>query len=68
MGRVDALSSQQNKDDSKFTWTDVMDRSIKSSTPIGTVWSFCLFYGDTSFFVFSFHSCPLAEAKLYALS
>lgn len=37
MGRVDALSSQQNKDDSKFTWTDVMDRSIKSSTPIGTV-------------------------------
>lgn len=34
MGRVDALSSQQNKDDSKFTWTDVMDRSIKSSTPI----------------------------------
>ncbi|XP_015692069.1 actin-related protein 9 isoform X2 [Oryza brachyantha] len=34
MGRVDALSSQQSKDDSKFTWTDVMDRSIKSSTSV----------------------------------
>ncbi|KAF0892364.1 hypothetical protein E2562_015441 [Oryza meyeriana var. granulata] len=32
MGCVDALSSQQSKDDSKFTWTDVTDRSIKSST------------------------------------
>uniref|UniRef100_A0ACD5V0C5 Uncharacterized protein n=1 Tax=Avena sativa TaxID=4498 RepID=A0ACD5V0C5_AVESA len=34
MGRVDSLSSQQNKDDSKLTWTDVMDKSIKSSTSI----------------------------------
>ncbi|KAL5214805.1 hypothetical protein ABZP36_003957 [Zizania latifolia] len=34
MGRVDGLSSQQSKHDSKFTWTDVTDKSIKSSTSI----------------------------------
>ncbi|KAL6650446.1 hypothetical protein ACP70R_009371 [Stipagrostis hirtigluma subsp. patula] len=34
MGRVDGFSSQQSKDDGKFTWTDVIERSIKSSTSI----------------------------------
>ncbi|VAH40419.1 unnamed protein product [Triticum turgidum subsp. durum] len=34
MGRLDGLSSQQNKDDSILTWTDVMDKSIKTSTSI----------------------------------
>ncbi|XP_047065124.1 actin-related protein 9-like [Lolium rigidum] len=34
MGRVDGISSQQNKDDNKLNWTDVLDRSIKSSTSI----------------------------------
>ncbi|KAG8044077.1 hypothetical protein GUJ93_ZPchr0453g6565 [Zizania palustris] len=34
MGRVDGLSSQQSKHDSKFTWTDVTDKSIKSSMSI----------------------------------
>ncbi|EMS64507.1 hypothetical protein TRIUR3_09802 [Triticum urartu] len=34
MGRLDGLSSQQNKDDSILTWTDVMDKSIKASTSI----------------------------------
>ncbi|CAL5033392.1 unnamed protein product [Urochloa decumbens] len=34
MGRVDGFSSQQSRDDSKFTWTNVTERSIKSSTSI----------------------------------
>uniref|UniRef100_A0A453AA82 Actin-related protein 9 n=8 Tax=Aegilops tauschii subsp. strangulata TaxID=200361 RepID=A0A453AA82_AEGTS len=34
MGRLDGLSAQQNKDDSILTWTDVMDKSIKTSTSI----------------------------------
>ncbi|VAH24721.1 unnamed protein product [Triticum turgidum subsp. durum] len=34
MGRLDGLSSQQNKDDSILTWTDVMDKRIKTSTSI----------------------------------
>ncbi|KQJ81449.1 actin-related protein 9 isoform X2 [Brachypodium distachyon] len=34
MGRVDGLSSHQNRDDSKLSWTDVMDRSIRSSMSI----------------------------------
>ena len=43
MGRVDGLSSQKNKDDSKLTWTDVMEKSIKSSTSIGTFLIFFFF-------------------------
>ncbi|KAK8448454.1 hypothetical protein SEVIR_7G016900v4 [Setaria viridis] len=34
MGRVDGFSSQQSRDDSKFTWTNVTERSIKPSTSI----------------------------------
>jgi actin-related protein 8 len=36
MGRVDGFSLQQNRDDIKFTWTDVTERIIKPSTSIGT--------------------------------
>ncbi|KAG2570491.1 actin-related protein 9-like isoform X4 [Panicum virgatum] len=34
MGRVDGFSSQQSRDDSKFTWTNVTETSIKPSTSI----------------------------------
>lgn len=34
MGRVDGFPSQQNRDDSNFTWTDVTERSIEPSMPI----------------------------------
>ncbi|GJN12145.1 hypothetical protein PR202_ga30399 [Eleusine coracana subsp. coracana] len=34
MGRVDGFSSQQSRDDSKITWTNVTERSVKSSAPI----------------------------------
>ncbi|OQU81218.1 actin-related protein 9 isoform X2 [Sorghum bicolor] len=34
MGRVDGFSSQQNRDDLKFTWTDVTERITKPSTSI----------------------------------
>jgi actin-related protein 8 len=34
MGRVDGFSLQQSRDDNKFTWTNVTERSIKPSTSI----------------------------------
>ncbi|KAL6839778.1 hypothetical protein ACP4OV_030466 [Aristida adscensionis] len=34
MARVDGFSSHQSKDDGKFSWTDVIERNIKSSTSI----------------------------------
>jgi hypothetical protein len=51
MGRVDGISSQQNKDDNKLNWTDVLDRSIKSSTSIGTF----LIFGTSILFQFWSH-------------